>query len=80
MEEKQVRTAVWEGKAQAAVILPEDFYQDIYEGNPAKVILLFPEEMDLGYSHFQRTFGGWSFDDQNSGGGSICGDGYRKSV
>ena len=32
MEEKQVRTAVWEGKAQAAVILPEDFYQDIYEG------------------------------------------------
>lgn len=54
MEEKQVRTAVWEGKAQAAVILPEDFYQDIYEGNPAKVILLFPEEMDLDTAIFRE--------------------------
>ena len=36
------------------MILPEDFYQDIYEGNPAKVILLFPEEMDLDTAIFRE--------------------------
>lgn len=54
MEEEKARTAVYEGKAQAAVVLPEDFYQDIYEGHPAKVKLLFPEKMDLNTAVFRE--------------------------
>lgn len=54
MEEEKARTAVYEGKAQAAVVLPEDFYQDIYEGYPAKVKILFPEKMDLNTAVFRE--------------------------
>lgn len=54
MDEEHARKAVSSGEAQAAVMLPDHFYNDIYEGRPAKVTFLFPEETELHTEIFRE--------------------------
>lgn len=54
MEEEEARGLLQEGKLQAAILFPEQFYENIYYGERTTLTLLYPRNSSLNVKIFQE--------------------------